>query len=157
MDELTLISRQQPGVVALDNFDELKAYLERRLFEYRGLVYTPENLKEAKKDKATLTKLKKAIDERRKEIKRIYMEPYLTVEAQAKELAALIDEPLQLIADFVAQEAELEKAAKRKSQSFIIPAARRWATLRISCSPVRLFLIPSGRTRPQRSRCTATP
>lgn len=42
------------------------------------------------------------------------MEPYLTVEAQAKELVALIDEPLRLITAFISQEEEMEKAARRE-------------------------------------------
>ena len=113
MDELSLVSHQEPGVVAIDNFDELKSALQKQLAVYKTIVYTPETIKTAKKDKAALNKLKKAIEDRRKEIKKIYMEPYAIVEAQAKELVALIDEPLRLIGDFIAQEEEQEKAVRR--------------------------------------------
>lgn len=113
MDELSLVSRQEPGIVSIDNFDELKSALQEQLAVYKTIVYTPETIKAAKKDKAALNKLKKAIEDRRKEIKKIYMEPYTVVEAQAKELVALIDEPLRLIGNFIAQEEEQEKAARR--------------------------------------------
>ena len=97
MDELTILTRQEPGIAELDNFDEIKAYLGQRLDVYRNLVYSEDSLKTAKADKAQLNKLKKALDTRRKEIKAIYMEPYLCIEAQIKELTAMIDEPLAAI------------------------------------------------------------
>ena len=113
MEELTIITREAPGVAVFDNFDEIKAYLERSLEVYRGIVYSVENLDRAKQDEKTLKKLKKALDDRRKEIKRVYMEPYLAIEAQIKELTALIDEPLGRIDSFVKQADEAAKAEKR--------------------------------------------
>jgi len=114
MDELTILTRQEPGIAELYNFDEIKAYLDQRLEVYRNLVYSEDGLKSAKADKAALNKLKRALDTRRKEIKAIYMEPYLRIEAQIKELTAMIDEPLQAIDGFVkGMEAE-EKRQKRE-------------------------------------------
>ncbi len=114
MDELTILTRQEPGIAELDNFDEIKTYLDQRLDVYRNLVYSEDSLKTAKADKAQLNKLKKALDTRRKEIKAIYMEPYLRIEAQIKELTAMIDEPLAAIDGFVkGMEAE-EKRQKRE-------------------------------------------
>ncbi len=114
MNELTILTRQAPGVAEFDNFEEIKAYLAARLEGYRNLVYSEDSLKLAKADKAELTRLKKALDERRKEIKKVYMEPYLTVEARIKELTAMIDEPLAEIDGFVKGMKEAEKAAKRQ-------------------------------------------
>ena len=109
MEELSLVSRQEPGIAAIDNFQELKQVLEQQLSVYKNLVYSQDGVKAAKKDKAALNKLKNNIDEKRKEIKKIYMQPYVIVEAQAKELISLIDEPLALIADFIAKEEAEEK------------------------------------------------
>lgn len=114
MEELSLISRQEPGIATIDNFQELKQALEQQLEVYKALAYSQDSVKAAKKDKATLNKLKKAIDDKRKEIKKIYMQPYTIVEAQAKELIALIDEPLALIAGFIAREEAEEKEVRRK-------------------------------------------
>lgn len=113
MEELSIITRQEAGIASIDNFEELKSALQKELAVYSSMVYTADNIKAAKKDKAALNKLKKAIEDRRKEIKRVIMEPYTIVEAQAKELVALIDEPLALIGAFIAQEEEQEKAARR--------------------------------------------
>lgn len=113
MEELSLVSRQEPGIAAIDNFQELKQVLEQQLSVYKNLVYSQDGVKAAKKDKAALNKLKNNIDEKRKEIKKIYMQPYVIVEAQAKELISLIDEPLALIADFIAREEAEEKKARR--------------------------------------------
>ena len=113
MEELSLVSRQEPGIAAIDNFQELKQVLEQQLSVYKNLVYSQDGVKAAKKDKAALNKLKNNIDKKRKEIKKIYMQPYVIVEAQAKELISLIDEPLALIADFIAREEAEEKKARR--------------------------------------------
>ena len=112
MDELTILTRQAPGIAAFDNFEEIKAWLAARLEGYRNLVYSEDSLKLAKADKAELTRLKKALDERRKEIKAVYLAPYLAVEAQIKELTAMIDEPLSEIDGFVKGMQEAQKAEK---------------------------------------------
>ena len=113
MQDLTIMTHQAPGIASFDNFEEIKAALETHLSAYQNIVYTEESLKTAKADKAALNKLKKALDDRRKEIKKIYMEPYLELEAQIKELIALIDAPLGEINGFVRQMELNEKAQKR--------------------------------------------
>ena len=76
------------------NGEELKAWLSEKLTQYNALVVTPETLKAAKDDKAKLTKLRAALEERRKEVKRQCMAPYEDFERKYKELLALIDEPI---------------------------------------------------------------
>ena len=113
MQDLTIITHQKPGIASFDNFEEIKAMLEKHLAAYQNLVYTEDNLNLAKADKATLNKLKKALDERRKEIKKVYMAPYVEIETQIKELIALIDAPLSEIDSFVKQ-VELDEKAKKR-------------------------------------------
>ena len=60
MDELTILTRQEPGIAEFNNFEEIKDYLDARLEVYRNLVYSEDSLKTAKEDKATLNKLRKA-------------------------------------------------------------------------------------------------
>ena len=76
------------------NGEELKAWLSEKLTQYNALVVTPETIKAAKDDKAKLTKLRTALEERRKEVKRQCMAPYEDFERKYKELLALIDEPI---------------------------------------------------------------
>ena len=85
MDELQLISRQEPGLVSIDNFAEMKEALSAVLARYENVVYSEESLAEAKADKKELTRLRKDIDDRRKEIKRAYLAPYNDFEAQVKD------------------------------------------------------------------------
>ena len=99
MHDMELITRQEPGLVEFYNFEDLKTILEAELLPYRNVVYGDQ--KEAEADQKNLKKLKKIIDDKRKEIKKVYMQPYEIVEAQTKELIAMIDEPLQTIAAFL--------------------------------------------------------
>ena len=114
MNEMIIITRQAPGFASFENFEEIKSYLAEQLESYRNLVYTEDNLKLAKADKAKLNKLKKALDDRRKEIKKEYMEPYLILEGQIKELTAMIDEPLAEIKAFTDRVEEARKAERRE-------------------------------------------
>lgn len=95
------------------NFDELKTELTERLDHYNNLVVTEDAIKEAKTDLANLRKLRDAIDTRRKEVKRQYMEPYNAFEARAKELTALIDAPVAAINNQVKAFENQEKEQKR--------------------------------------------
>lgn len=76
------------------NSEELKAWLTEKVKSYNALVVTPETIKAAKDDKAKLTKLRAALEERRKEVKRQCMAPYEDFERKYKELLAMIDEPI---------------------------------------------------------------
>ena len=114
MEELSVSLRQIPGMVQLDNYEEIKSFLEEQMAYYKSVSYSPEDIKKAKADRAALNKLKKAITDRRLEIKKLYMEPYTVVENQAKDLVALIDEPLDLIKDFISLEDEIARNRKRE-------------------------------------------
>lgn len=95
-EELTVIVQQEPGVVRW-NFDDLKNALAARMQEYEGLVYTDDTVQAAKADVAMLRKLRKTVEDRRKEIKTKCLEPYAIIEAQANELTDLIDRPIGVI------------------------------------------------------------
>ena len=72
------------------NYAELKQWVSDGLEAYRGRVYTEDTVTEAKRDRATLNKLAQAIDDRRREIKAVYLAPYDQFEAQAKELVEMV-------------------------------------------------------------------
>ena len=135
MNDLTIITRQEPGIASLDNFDELKAYLQANLARYKNIVYSEDNLKAAKDDKKQLSSLKRKLDEKRKEIKKIYMAPYQQIEAQIKELTALIDEPWEEIDAFVKQMELSEKQQQRLRCPRTAPVGRREAFLPDAARP----------------------
>ena len=103
MNNLQLLSRQQPGQVSIDNFQELKAALTNALARYQGVVYTDSMLAEAKADKKELSRLRTDIRNRRLEIKKAYLAPYEEFDAQVKELLAMVDAPLDEIKSFVSK------------------------------------------------------
>lgn len=79
------------------NFEELKAQLTESLTLYTGLVVTEGGIRDAKADRARLSKLREAVEDKRKEVKRNYMVPYTAFEAKVKELVGLIDQPIAAI------------------------------------------------------------
>ncbi len=113
MNDLQLLSQNHPGKITIDNFSELQATLSAYLDRYQNIVYTESMLAEAKDDKKNLTRLRKELDDRRKEVKRAYLQPYNEFEGKVKELLGLIDAPLNEIKAFIAGMDEAEKAAKR--------------------------------------------
>lgn len=72
------------------NYAELKQWVSDGLEAYRGRVYTEDTVTEAKRDRATLNKLAQAIEDRRREIKAVYLAPYEGFERQAKELVEMV-------------------------------------------------------------------
>lgn len=104
------------GVYALPvqiNFEELKRELTVRLENYKDLVFTDLNISEAKDARAKLNKLKDAIENKRKEVKKAYLEPYEAFEKQIKELVALVDAPILAIDKQVKDYEQRKKAEKR--------------------------------------------
>nr|DAS83983.1 MAG TPA: Protein of unknown function (DUF1351) [Caudoviricetes sp.] len=97
--ELKIYNPSEDGFIkAIEwNYDELKAELSQKLEEYKGLVYTEDQIKEAKADRAKLNALATAIDGERKRIKKQCLQPYEKFEAQIKDLLAVIKEPVALI------------------------------------------------------------
>lgn len=73
--------------VAVDfNYRELKKEIEEKTLPYKGLIVTEDAIPVAKTDLANLRKLEKAIDDRRKAVKKEYNAPYMTFEAQIKDI-----------------------------------------------------------------------
>lgn len=96
------------------NNEELKAEVASKVKEYEGLVYTPDQMKEAKKDRADLRKFRTALEDERKRIKKKCMEPYDRFEEQVKEVIALVDQPIRMIDEQIKEQEEIEKQEKRK-------------------------------------------
>lgn len=96
------------------NFEELKEELAYRLEYYEGLVVTEDTIKESKDDRAKLNKLKGAIEDRRKAIKKQWNAPYVEFEGKVKELVALIDRPIAAIDGQLASFEEKRKDEKRQ-------------------------------------------
>lgn len=81
-------------VFRIENFDELKAALKGELAKYKGLVYTEENITEAKKDRARLNSFAERLDKARiAQKKAALLNQYEIFEKQCNELKALVLAP----------------------------------------------------------------
>lgn len=79
------------------NFEELKQEITKKSGEYMNLVYSNDQMKEAKKDRANLRKFVTALEDKRKEIKKQVMIPYSDFEKKEKELVGIISQAIQNI------------------------------------------------------------
>lgn len=93
------------------NFSEVKAWVENGLKKYENIVYTEDTMTQAKKDRAELNKLSKALNDKRLEMKKKYLEPYEEFERQCKELTGMIDKQS---AEIDAQVKEFENELKEQ-------------------------------------------
>lgn len=111
--ELKITEWKTPEVINF-NFEELKNEITAKAALYKNMVYTDETIKEAKADKASLNKFITALENKRKEVKKQCLAPYEAFEKQIKELVAIINEPIELISDQVAEYEEKEKDLKKE-------------------------------------------
>ncbi len=97
------------------NKEELDAAVRKKIADYENVVYTEDNIKQAKTDRAELNKLSNAIDERRKEVKKIINAPYAVFESEVKEILELIQKPIATIDRQVKVFEDRQKEEKKKS------------------------------------------
>lgn len=97
--ELKIYNPQADGFLQkIDwNFEELKSEIMNKANDYMSLVYTPDQMKEAKKDRAALRKFITALEDKRKEIKKQVMIPYTDFEEKEKELISIVNQAVSNI------------------------------------------------------------
>ena len=109
--ELKVNEYQLPEALSF-NFEELKGELEEKVKHYETLVYSDEQIKEAKADKANLNKLKKALNDERIKREKEYMIPFNDFKSKINEIIAIIDKPVLMIDKQVKAFEENQKAEK---------------------------------------------
>lgn len=115
--EFRLINPTEDGFLRVIkwNKEELEAAVRHKIAAYQNVVYTEDNMKQAKADRAELNKLTKVIEERRKMVKKIINEPYDVFESELKEILALIQEPVGIIDKQVKAFEDQQRDEKKKS------------------------------------------
>ena len=94
--ELKIEYAQIPEAIHF-NYDELKNELTEKVHMYETLVYGEEQIKEAKADRASLNRFKKALNDERIRREKEYLKPFNEFKAQIAELVAIIDKPIAVI------------------------------------------------------------
>lgn len=79
------------------NYEELKQELQEKAKLYAAIVYGDDEIKQAKADKASLNKLKKALNDERIRQEKEYMKPFNEFKAQVNEIIGIIDNPISVI------------------------------------------------------------
>lgn len=83
--------------------------------QYEDIIFTESEMKEAKNVRAKLNAMKKAISDRRIQIKNEIMKPYNIFETEVKEVVVLIDRPIECIDKQIKEYEEKAKAEKYKA------------------------------------------
>lgn len=79
------------------NYEELKQQVAEKTAPYKGLIVTEDAIPAAKTDLANLRRLEKAIDDRRKAVKKEYNAPYMEFEAKIKDILSDIQTAIENI------------------------------------------------------------
>ena len=97
--ELKIYSPSEDGFLkAIEwNHEEIKKEIAERVKIYSELIYSEEQIKNAKTDRATLNKFIQALEAKRKEVKKQCLAPYEEFEKKMKEIVAIVNEPIILI------------------------------------------------------------
>ena len=94
------------------NYEELKQELTEKVKLYETMVYTDEQIKEAKADRANLNKLKKVLNDERILREKEYMQPFNAFKAQINEIIGIIDKPVAVIDAQIKEYEEKQKKEK---------------------------------------------
>lgn len=118
MENLSLVIKNpQQGDFLKDiawNKQEFMDFVSSITEQYEGLTYTEEQMKTAKQDRAKLNAMKKAISDRRIEVKNAIMAPYNQFEKEVKEVTALIEKPIAMIDEQIKAFEEQQKKEKKQ-------------------------------------------
>lgn len=97
------------------NFDEVKAQLKEMLEPYESLIISEDDIASGKDVLARIRKVKTALDDYRKSVKRDFTAPLTEFEAKCKELTAVCVESETNLSEQLNKYAEQRKAKKLKA------------------------------------------
>ena len=97
------------------NYEELKKELVEKTQMYKTMVYTDEQIKDAKADRALLNKVKTALNDERIRVQKLYMKPFEDFKAKVDDLIGTINEAASVIDRQVKEYEEQERREKSES------------------------------------------
>ena len=108
---LVVLAEQEPGIVLFHNYESLKFELEKGLTYYSSFEYSIENIDVAMTNRDELKKVKKFLEDKKKEIETAYKAPYDDVAAKLSELIDMVKVPFKIADNFISA---IEKENKRR-------------------------------------------
>lgn len=119
-DEMNFNVKYIPADIQIRDFDKLHQYVTEYASKYQNLAFTAEDVKDAKAVRSNLNKMSKAIDDRRKEIKREINKPLDDFEEKTKVLINIVNETVRPIDAGIKEIEAAEKAERQKMINGII-------------------------------------
>lgn len=113
MNELKIKTDIQLGHIEFNN-ESIKEKLKERMEHYNNLVFTEDDIPDAKKDLAELRKTVKSANDVRIQVKKEFMKPYDEFEGKVKELTGLVEKPINKI-DTQLKEYEEQRVIEKQS------------------------------------------
>ena len=111
--EIRVEAMQLPERISF-NYEELKKELTEKTSMYETMVYTDDQIKDAKEDRANLNKLKKALNDERIRMEKEYMIPFNAFKAEVNEIIGIIEKPIAVIDRQVKEYEEKQKKDKER-------------------------------------------
>ena len=131
--ELKIVSPSEEGFVKeiVWNADEISTEVEAKVGYYKNLVYTEDQVTEAKKDRAQLNKFIAALKAKDKEIKSLCLAPYEVFHKRMLQIISKVEEPVNLIDTQVKGFEEEQKKRKYEAiaEAFGQNGFHPWLTL----------------------------
>ncbi|MBO0460072.1 DUF1351 domain-containing protein [Enterococcus hulanensis] len=90
--ELQIGVNYTPSEIVIDNEENLSSIVEHLVNTYGSLIFTDDNIPEAKEAKASLNKVKKTLEDQRKDVKKKYNEPLKLFEGRIRSYVEKIDQ-----------------------------------------------------------------
>ena len=115
--ELQIYSPGEDGFIKEINWnhEEIKKEVSERISFYENLIYTEDQIKTAKEDRAKLRKFVDVLETKRKDIKKQCLAPYEAFEKQMKEIIGIVNKPILMIDGQVKNYEENQKAEKKEA------------------------------------------
>ena len=108
-----VITKPAISVAPEFNFEELEKNVIMLADDYKSIAYTEDMIKDAKKDKAALRKLKENLNSERIRLEKEYMMPFNSFKEKINKLIGIIDEPIKIIDEQVKTAETAVKEEKR--------------------------------------------
>jgi len=125
LDEKSLelvVSNEQLGSLTT-NAEKIRDLVKARIAQYNADNYDASNIAQAKSDKALLNKAKKALNDKRKDLEKKFMQPFQGFKEVMNETVGLIDTAVKGIDSVVKAEDQKEKDQKREQIEHIAEEA----------------------------------
>ena len=111
--DIKVLDFQLPAEIDF-NFEELKSGVLEKTQAFKNMVYSEDDIKAAKADRAELNRIKKSLNDKRLSCQKVYMAPFDVFKGKVDEIISIIDTAVKNVDEQV--KAFEDKAKEEKEQ-----------------------------------------